>query len=64
MSFGDVTVAVLGREQLIKNKLAAARDKDLLDAKALARAAPEAPHDRLVDELDAESAPAKAKRGP
>ena len=32
-------LAFLGREALIKNKLAAGRDKDLIDAKALLRAA-------------------------
>jgi hypothetical protein len=36
-SFGDLTVAVLGRDALIKNKLAAGRDKDLVDVNALER---------------------------
>jgi hypothetical protein len=36
-SFGDLTVSVLGRDALIKNKRAAGRDKDLADVKALER---------------------------
>ena len=32
----DLQLAFLGKEALIKNKLAAGRDKDLVDAKALA----------------------------
>jgi hypothetical protein len=34
---GGMRLAFLGKEALLKNKLAAGRDKDLVDAKALAR---------------------------
>jgi hypothetical protein len=34
---GGMQLAFLGREALIKNKLAAGRDKDLVDARALSR---------------------------
>lgn len=37
--FGDVDVGVIGRDDLLVNKLAAARPKDLLDAKLLEKLA-------------------------
>jgi predicted nucleotidyltransferase len=38
---GEVTVAVISREDLIRNKLASGREQDLLDVKKLRDSAPE-----------------------
>lgn len=61
-SFGDLTVAVLGKDALIKNKLAAGRDKDLLDVKALVGAPAPISFNKLADEPDIDSALPNLKR--